>query len=57
MKIKKKIDLKTRLSFGMNKVILLLRKGTYSYEFMDDWKTFNKTSLPEKKKKKKFILT
>ena len=40
----------------MNKLILLLRKGTYSYEFMDDWKTFNKTSLPEKKKKN-FILT
>ena len=35
----------------MNKLILLLRKGAYSYEFMNDWETFNKTSLPERKKK------
>ena len=40
----------------MNKLILLLRKGTYSYEFMDDWETFNKTSLPEKKKEFYFNL-
>ena len=26
----------------------MLRKGDYAYEFMDDWKTFNETSLPEK---------
>ena len=56
MKIKKKIDLKTRLSFGMNKVILLLRKGTYSYEFMDDWKNLTRLHY-QKKKKKNFILT
>ena len=31
-----------------NKFILLLRKGVYPYEYMDDWEKFNKTSLPEK---------
>ena len=31
-----------------NKFILLLRKGIYPYEYMDDWKKFNETSLPEK---------
>ena len=30
-------------------MILLLRKGVHPYEYMDDWKKFNKTSLPEKK--------
>ena len=27
---------------------LLLRKGVYPYEYMDDWKKCNETSLPEK---------
>ena len=31
-----------------NKFILLLRKGVYPYECMDDWEKFNETSLPEK---------
>ena len=31
-----------------NKFILMLRKGVYPYEYMDDWKKINKTSLPEK---------
>ena len=30
------------------KFILLLRKGVSPYEYMDDWKKFNETSLPEK---------
>ena len=30
------------------KFILLLRKGVYLYEHMDDWEKFNETSLPEK---------
>ena len=30
------------------KFILLLRKGIYPYEYMDDWEKFNETSLPEK---------
>ena len=32
---------------GINKFILLLRKGVYSYEYMNDEK-FNETTLPEK---------
>ena len=32
----------------LNKVILLLRKGVYPYEYMDSWERFNETSLPSK---------
>ena len=32
----------------INKFILLLRKGVYPYEYMDDWEKFNETILPEK---------
>ena len=28
---------------------MLLRKGLYPYEYMDDWNKFNETSLPDKK--------
>ena len=28
--------------------ILLLQKGVYPYEYMDDWEKFNETTLPEK---------
>ena len=34
---------------NLNKFILLLRKGVYSYEYMDSWERFNETSLPNKK--------
>ena len=33
---------------GVNKFILLLRKGVYPYEYMNDWENFNETILPEK---------
>ena len=33
---------------GINKFILLLRKGVYPYVYMDDWAKFNDTTLPEK---------
>ena len=33
-----------------NRFILLLRKGVYPYEYMDDWKKFNGTSLNEEEK-------
>ena len=32
----------------INKFVLLLRKGAYPYEYMDDWEKFNKTALLEK---------
>ena len=32
----------------LNKFILLLRRGVYSYEYMDNWKRFDETSLPDK---------
>ena len=32
----------------INKFILLLRKGVYPYEYMDNWENFNETTLPEK---------
>ena len=35
-------------SNDINKFILLLRKGVYPYEYMDEWGKFNETTLPEK---------
>ena len=32
----------------LNKFILLLRKGVYPYEYMDNWERFNERSLPNK---------
>ena len=34
----------------INKFILLLRKGVYPYEYMDDWEKFNEKTLPKKEK-------
>ena len=34
----------------INKIILLLKKVVYSYEYMDDWENFNERPLPEKEK-------
>ena len=33
---------------GNNKFILLLQKGVYPHEYMDELEKFNETSLPEK---------
>ena len=33
---------------GINKFILLLRKGVYPYEYMESWERFDETSLHEK---------
>ena len=34
---------------GINKFVLWLTKDVYPYEYMDEWETFNETTLPEKK--------
>ena len=33
----------------IDKFVLLIRKGVYSYKYMDSWERFNETSLPDKK--------
>ena len=33
---------------NLNKFILLLRRSVYPYEYMDNWKKFDETSLPNK---------
>ena len=35
-------------NYDSNKFMLLLRKGVYTCEYMDDWEKSNETSLPEK---------
>ena len=43
--------LKNTYSFcnnDLNKFVLLLRKGVYPYEYINSWKKFNETSLPNK---------
>ena len=36
-------------SYDNNKFIILLQKGVYPYECMDDWEEFNETSFLKKK--------
>ena len=48
-KVKKRF--KDRFQFpndNFNKFILLLRKGVYPYEYIDDWEMFNESKLTEK---------
>ena len=33
----------------LNKFVFLLRKGVYSYEYIDSWERFDENSLPDKK--------
>ena len=40
--------MKHKHKFSSNKFILLLQKGVYTQEYMNDWKKFSDTSLPEK---------
>ena len=44
-KVSKRISI---LRQYLNKVVLLLRKGVYPYEYMDSWERFHETSLPDK---------
>ena len=48
----KKVYSKTqliKLSNGINKYILLLRKGVCPYEFVDNWEKFHETSYQKKR--------
>ena len=46
--IKKFKNTYTFCNSDLNKFILLLRKGVYPYEYMDNWEKFNETSLHSK---------
>ena len=35
-------------SGDLNKLVLLLRKGVYPYEYMDSWEKFDETTIPPK---------
>ena len=35
-------------NYNNNKLIILLQKSVFPYEYMDDWEKFNETMLPEK---------
>ena len=53
--LKKKFNNMLKISNNdINKFILLLRKGVYPFEYMDDWEKFNETTLLEKKN---FVVT
>ena len=48
-KLKKRPEYTFKFSSNdINKFILLLRKGVYPYEYMNEWGKFNETSLPKK---------
>ena len=48
-KLKKKFKSTFKFSNNdINKFILLLRRGVYPYQYMNDWEKFNERTLPEK---------
>ena len=47
-KLKERFFKTCKFSNHDNNIILLLRKGVYLYEYMDDWEKCNETLLPEK---------
>ena len=46
--IKRYANIHSFCSKDLNKFILLLRKGVYPYEYMDNWEKFDETSFPDK---------
>ena len=49
VKANKWINIHQFCNGDINKFVSLLRKGVYPYEYMDSWKRFDETSLPDKK--------
>ena len=52
-KLKEKLKEQSKNTFKfsnnvINKLNLLLRKGVYPYEYMDDWEKFNEIKITEK---------
>ena len=49
-KLKKRFTNTVKFSdYDIHKIfVLLLRKGFHPYEYMNDWKKLNETTLPEK---------
>ena len=48
-KLKKKFKSTFKFSNNdINKFILVLRRGVYPYQYMNDWEKFNERTLPEK---------
>ena len=47
--IKKFLNIYQFCNEDINKFVLLLREGVYSYEYMDSWQIFAETSLTERK--------
>ena len=46
--IKRFVNIYKFCNKDINKFILLLRKGVYPYEYMDNWERFDETALPDK---------
>ena len=46
--IKRFANMYSFCSKDLNKFVLLLRKGVYPYEYMDNWERFDETSFPDK---------
>ena len=50
MRINQKSGNTNRICDGdINRVFLMSQKGAYSYEYMDSWRRFNDSPLPDKK--------
>ena len=47
--VKRFLNIHELCNGDINKFILLLRKGVYAYEYMDNWERFDEKLIPDKK--------